>query len=468
MSYPPLSSGRHLPRRRTRAIALLVSLAAAAALLAPATARAQADDNLGACVAELRRELPRRAPVSAASFDEYTRGAQDLRPLIRDASGAQPEFTRKIWDYLARLVDAQRIDDGRALLAREQPALQRVAERERVDAATVVAVFGVETDYGKVRGRHKVIDTTLSRACLRMSSDERRGHFFAALRLLQEGLVAPDDFMGSWAGAFGLTQFMPGTFIQYRTDGDADGRVDIYGSVPDALATTARFLRGLGWVDGRPWGVEVRAPRAVVERWSAAEAQHGCLRGGGERCKRLADWLGLGVAGMGGQALADAAQRLGADTPLALLAPAGADGPAWLVTPNYRALWGYNHADAYALAIGLLSDALRGSTPSSAALQRTPWPTDDPGLSRAGVRELQALLRQRGRCEITADGADGPLTIAAIRAEEKQRGWPESGRAANRLLAALQKDATAAAAAAPACADAAAAAAPSQASAPPR
>ena len=141
--------------------------------------------------------------------------------------------------------------DGQAILKREAEPLAGITRRLGVDAATVVSVFGVETDYGRVSGRYPVVDATLSRACLNLGSRERRAHFFAALQLLQEGQVQPEAFRGSWAGAFGLTQFMPGTFLQHREDGDGSGAVDIVGSVPDALATTRALPEepGLG---GRP------------------------------------------------------------------------------------------------------------------------------------------------------------------------------------------------------------------------
>ncbi|HET8744249.1 MAG TPA: lytic murein transglycosylase, partial [Ramlibacter sp.] len=227
----------------------------------PLTAAAQdADAPLAACVASLRKELPTHRGVSAQTFDTYTAAAQDLRGVIADATRAQPEFKIPIWDYLARRVDAQRIADGRALLQQETAALEGIAQRHGVEPAVAVAVFGIETDYGRVSGRYPVIDATLSRACLNLSSRERKKHFFDALWLLEEGVVQPEDFNGSWAGAFGMTQFMPGTFRQYMADGDGSGRSDIVHSVPDALATTARYLAGMGWKQGQRWGVEVRVP----------------------------------------------------------------------------------------------------------------------------------------------------------------------------------------------------------------
>lgn len=431
-----------LAARRFRAGRRLKSRAAGIALvclLVGASASAATTD-LGSCVRSLRTELPRQPALSLESFDRYTQGVEDLRPLIERSTATQPEFKLPIWDYLARLVDAQREADGRAVLEREAVALAAIEHRHAVDAATVVAVFGVETDYGRVAGRHPVVDATLSRACLNLASRERKAHFFAALWLLQEGLVRPETFRGSWAGAFGLTQFMPGTFLQNMDDGDGSGTIDITGSVPDALATTARYLKGLGWTAGLPWGIEVRVPREQALPWNALERDHACLEAAAPTglCRGLAQWAAAGLSRIDGAPLVtegaadDTALR--PDTAAALLMPAGVDGPAWLVTRNYQAAWRYNRADAYALAIGLLADRLRGDPAT-----QTAWPTDDAALSRAEFAELQSLLRQRGHCEVVADGRDGPRTRSAIETEETRSGRAPTGRGGARLLALLRE-----------------------------
>jgi glucose-6-phosphate 1-epimerase len=417
-----------------------VFLAAALLFVHPGV-HSQDDMSLAACIHKLRRELPSHREVRPQTFDLYTRDAADLRPLIDNAARAQPEFQLPIWDYLVRRVDAQRVAQGLELLERQATALGAIEQRHGVDAATLVAVFGIETDYGRVPDTHPVVDATLSRACLNLKSAERRQHFFAALWLLQEGVVQQADFKGSWSGAFGLTQFMPGTFVRYLRDGPAAPASDIIHSLPDALATTARYLKGVGWSAGRPWGVEVQVP-APLSAWHAPESDHGCLLYArpAAKCRSIAAWSAAGVTLADGAPLRGPGSpfgRLQLSTPAALLLPAGPQGPAWLVTPNYHAIWRYNRADAYALAIGLLSDRLRGGPP-----QRVAWPTDDPGLSRAELVELQGLLLERGHCAVTVDGAEGPRTRAAIRDEEQRSGLPVSGRAGTRVLTLLRaKDA---------------------------
>ena len=414
------------PGHRTTLVAL-----AAFCLGASGAAWSQEALPFGACIDALKRERAlQRPPVSVETFERFTRDAQDMRAAIRAASESQPEFKLPIWDYIARLVDRQRVDDGRKVLATQALSLRTIASRHGVDAATVAAVFGVETDYGRIEGKHRVIDATLSRACLDLQSKERKRHFFAALWLLQEGLVTPDNFRGSWAGAFGLTQFMPGTFIAAMDDGDGSGRVDIVGSAPDALATTARYIASLDWTDGLRWGVEARLPPNASTEWIASEREHACLSndsGRAGKCKSIEEWAALGV--MPARALTTDEWPKG--THAALLAPAGERGPAWLVTRNYQAIWQYNRADAYGLAIGLLADALRNDPPLL-----TEWPTSDPGLSRAEMLALQRRLAARGH-DVVADGYDGPRTREAIRVEERARGWDETGRAGARIARTL-------------------------------
>ena len=399
-----------------------------------------------ACIEALRRERsqyqpagPQSPPLRSDTFETHVRTAVDMRATIRAASESQPEFKLPIWDYIARLVDAQRITEGQAVLRAQATPLQAIAARHGVDAATAVAVFGVETNYGQVEGRHRVVDATLSRACLNLKNDERKKNFFAALWLLQEGLVQPDSFRGSWAGAFGLTQFMPATFAAYMDNSSGSGKADIVTSVPDALATTANYLTGVGWKPSVRWGVEVTLPAGAVRELIGAEREHACLTSSKPlgKCRTVEQWAALGLAAIkvrGDETTSPSPFGLARGTVAALLAPAGVDGPAWLVTRNYQAIWQYNRADAYALAIGLLSDALRGNPP-----MRTAWPTDDPGLSRAQMKMLQENLIRRGHVDVVADGFDGPRTREAIRAEETRRGWSQTGRAGSKIAGALKE-----------------------------
>src|SRR5690606_13410792 len=297
----------------------------------------------------------------------------------------------------------------------------RVEAEYGVDPATVVAVWGVESDYGRITGKRPLLQSLSTLSCFGRRQEFFRGEFLALLRLLHDGDLSDPGLTGSWAGAFGHTQFMPSTYVRIAVDFDGDGRRDLVGSIPDALASTANYLRRGGWQPGRPWGWEVRLPP-------------GFDAGLAGRTKRrpLADWAARGLTRVDGAALQ------ATDTPAALLLPAGPRGPAFLVFRNYDAIYSYNAAESYALAIATLADRLRGGGGLA-----TPWPTDDPGLSRAERRELQQRLLARGHDIGTADGVVGNATRRAIRDEQQRLGiTPADGRAGRRILEALRATGT--------------------------
>lgn len=387
--------------------------------LASAPLAAAPQDDFDRCLAALQPQAVKQG-VSAAGFTRFTAGlTPDLSvlPLL----DAQPEFTTPLWDYLAALVDTQRVDDGRARLAEHRDLLARVSAQYGVDPATIVAVWGVESDYGRVFGKRPLLQSLATLSCNGRRQPFFRGELLALLRLLDAGELSADGLTGSWAGAFGHTQFMPSTYARIAVDGDGDGRRDLVASIPDALASTANYLKQAGWRTGQPWGIEVKLPAGF----------NAGLAGRTQR-KPLADWRALGIVPIGGGALAP--EGLPADANAALLLPTGAQGPAWLVFRNYDAIYAYNAAESYALAIATLADRLRG-TPGIVAA----WPTDDPGLGRTERRELQTLLLARGHDIGAADGMVGTATRRAIQAEQQQLGWPNpDGRAGQRILTTLR------------------------------
>ena len=382
----------------------------------PATGLAQAQDQAAfdACLSGLRPAAV-TAGINQVTFDTY---ATTLVPdmTVLDLLDAQPEFTTPIWDYLAALVDQQRVDDGQAMLKTHAAILALVAQQYGVDAQTVVAVWGVESDYGKTFGKRPLLTSLATLSCFGRRQAFFRGEFFATLKLLQSGDLKPEGLTGSWAGAFGHTQFMPTTYQRIAVDGDGDGRRDLVGSIPDALASTANYLKRAGWRTGEPWGYEVKLPAG----FDASLA--------GRKNKRpLNDWIARGVTRIDGTPV------LPADTQAGVLLPAGAKGPAFLVFRNFDAIYSYNAAESYALAIATLSDRLRGG----AALV-TPWPTDDPGLGRGERKQLQKLLLARGHAIGEADGMIGTLTRRAIVLELLRLGLqPQDGRAGQKILEAL-------------------------------
>jgi lytic murein transglycosylase len=388
---------------------------------APSAAAPAAPNPPGfdACLARLRTDAVARGVPAAAA--ERHLGAVERDPSVLESLDFQPEFRTPIWDYLAGLVDAQRVDDGRAMLERWRDALAAVEARHGVDAATVVAVWGVESDFGRSVGRKGIVRSLATLSCEGRRQAFFRGELMAALRILVDGHVAPERFTGSWAGAFGQTQFMPTTFLEAAVDFDGDGRRDIVDTVPDALASTANYLRRAGWRSGEPWGWEVRLPPG----FDASLA-------GRTKRRPLADWASRGVKRVDGRPREPAGAAAG------LILPAGASGPAFVVLRNFDAIYAYNAAESYALAIAHLADRLRGGEPFA-----TPWPTDDPGLSRVERRELQTLLLARGHAIGEPDGLVGSLTRRAIRDEQARLGVAQDGRAGMKLLRALRAEAPA-------------------------
>lgn len=362
------------------------------------------------------RDLRREATTQGITAQTFDRAMTDIEPdrTVLEAMDNQPEFKLAIWDYLAVLVDEKRIADGRARLAEWETVLAAAEETFGVDRHVIVAVWGVESDYGRITGGRPLVRSLATVSCFGGRQKFFRGELIATLRILQSGDVPAEKLVGSWAGAFGQTQFMPSTFQRTAVDFDGDGRRDIVGSVPDALGSAANYLKRAGWERGQPWGYEVNLP---VDYSGPS----------GRRDRRpLAEWMQLGIRRADGEPLSGRSQA-------ALILPAGTGGPAFIVFRNFDAIYSYNAAESYALAIAHLSDRLRGAGPF-----QTPWPTDDPGISRAERVELQERLNARGFDAGKPDGMMGPRTRAAIEAFQASAGLPVDGRPGARVLRALR------------------------------
>ncbi len=381
--------------------------ASAALLLVTGPARAE----WSACLGGLRHAAA-GAGVSQQAIASATDGLEPNDAV--SFMDKQPEFTTPVWDYVAGLVDEERVAEGRAMLQKYGSALHAAEGRYGVDPATVVAVWGVESDFGKSFGKRPVVQSLATLACeAPRRNDYWRKEFVAALKILDNGDIRADEFLGSWAGAFGHTQFMPSTFLGTAVDLDGDGRRNIASSAADSLGSTANFLRKSGWRAGEHWGFEVRLP----EGYSGPS--------GRTHKQPMSFWESRGITRLDGGGLGGGSAGL--------LLPAGRNGPAFLVTKNFDAIYSYNAAESYALAIAVLSDMLRGRP----GIQ-TAWPTDDPGLSRAERRELQALLVRAGYDLGDADGVIGTKTKEAIADYQGRVGLPRNGRASLKVLKALR------------------------------
>ena len=347
-----------------------------------------------------------RAMAAGITQATWTRARPHMvaRDDVLERDRNQAEFSRTIWDYLDRAVSDDRVTRGQKAMRTHAALLARIEATYGVDPAVVVAIWGLESDYGANRG-----DIPVLAGLATLASSTRRGAYFeseliAALRLVQDG--APEDLKASWAGALGHTQFMPSNILSLAVDFDQDGQRALWADDPtDALASTAAFLAHWGWTRG-PWGVEVTLPTDID--WSLV----------GERVKKpTADWAALGVTG---------------DLPdcqASLLAPAGHRGAAFLICPNFHAIEAYNPADAYVIAVGHLSDRIKGAPPIQAK-----WPRDLRALTLSERIALQHGLTKAGFDTKGADGKIGPNTQAAIRAFQKAQGLIPDGYASPDLL----------------------------------
>lgn len=381
---------------------------------APVGAAAAAPDAQQAAFTAWLAEVEREAIAQGlrpATVRQALGGAQ-LLPRVIELDRAQPEFTRTPWAYLDTAVSPQRIAQGQAQRAAHQDALEAAAARYGVPSAIVTAIWGMESNYGQNFGSFRTVDALATLGFEGRRRAWARRELLAALRILDQGDIAPERMQGSWAGAMGHTQFLPSVFLAYAVDADGDGRRDIWGSVPDVAASTAHYLARSGWRSGEPWGVEVQLPPG----FDYARAGLAGVR------QASAAWAAEGVRSLDGTALP-------ALEGAALLTPAGARGPAVLVGANFRALLRYNNSENYALAVGLLARQIDGGT----GLQ-TPWPREEAPLSRAEVKALQQALNEQGYDAGTPDGVIGPATRAALRRYQQSQGLVADGFATQALL----------------------------------
>lgn len=363
------------------------------------------------------RERALSAGIDPSLFDRAFAGVVP-NPAILRADSSQPEFTRPVWEYLDGALSSTRIARAERLLDQHRATLQAIEQRYGVDRHVLVAIWGLESNFGSNMGDNYVI-----RALATLAHQGRRPAFahaqlVAALEILQRGDISPQGMLGSWAGAMGQTQFIPTTYNMHAVDFDGDGKRDIWNSSADALASAANYLRVSNWQSGQPWGAEV----SLSEDFDYALADMSVR-------KPIAEWAALGVKNA-----QDGPLQLGeSDQSASLLLPAGYRGPAFLVLDNFRSILRYNNSTSYALAIGLLAKRMQGGGEIVAS-----WPTGDQPLSRSERLELQERLLAVGFDPGGADGIIGANTRQALRNFQIALGLPADGYASKPLLEKLR------------------------------
>ncbi|KQP21106.1 murein transglycosylase [Pseudorhodoferax sp. Leaf265] len=384
-----------------------------AAVPAPAAA-VPLNQDFAQWVERFRAEA-RAGGITEATLHAAFDGVRHLDQVVT-LDRSQPEFTRAVWDYLDTAVSPTRVARGQDKLLDVRAYADAAAARYGVPAEIVVAIWGMESNYGSNYGDTPTIDALATLGFEGRRAAWARGQLMAALRILQNGDIPRERMLGSWAGAMGQTQFLPSNFLAYAVDADGDGRRDIWGSMADVTASTAHFLAREGWQRGQPWGLEVQLPPGFdLGRADDALRQPG------------AQWAEEGVRTMDGTALPDLPDA-------SLLLPAGARGPVFLVGPNFRAILRYNNATSYALGVGLLAQRIAGGPAIQAA-----WPRDLKPLSRNALQTLQQALQSKGFNPGSIDGVLGPATRGAIRRWQRSVGLAADGFPTHELLDRLQQ-----------------------------
>ena len=382
-------------------------------LFVPALLAQENEQSFAGWLAELRAEA-RELGISEATL----RKLDNLQPLERvmELDSSQPEFVQTFTRYLGLRVTPNQVARGQSLLQQHSVLLEQVRQRYGVQPHYLVAFWAVESNYGRSTGGFSVLE-----ALATLAFDPRRADFFrrqllTALQIIDDGHIQAERMSGSWAGAMGQLQFMPNIFYQYGIDGDQDGRIDIWNSLPDIFHSAANFLSQSGWRGDERWGREV----LLTEDFDFS------LTGPSTR-KPLQEWRDLGVTQLNGAPI-----PVAAGMEASVILPAGAQGPAFLGYANFRTTMTYNPSTFYALTVGHLADRYAGSGP----VQR--MPENETAMSVADVRELQELLNRNGFDSGEPDGRVGRQTRAAIRAYQQSAGLPIDGYASVALLQALR------------------------------
>jgi len=391
----------------------LSALAMAAALSLSTLAPSYA--NSAAFVASIW-PLAEQRGVSRSAFEQAFAGYSFSSKLMEHTK-SQPEFTRTVQDYIDRRVTNGQAQKGQSMRAEWAQTLAGAQQRWGVQPEVVLAIWGMETNYGGFMGGEHTVHALATLVEGNYRKDFFREELLTALRIISDGHVSANNMTGSWAGAMGHTQFMPSSFMRYAVDYNGDGRKDIWNSVQDALGSTANYLKEHGWRPGETWGYEVKLPQGF--NFAAARQLDKAP---------ISQWASMGIGRVSGRAF-----PRGSDM-ASLYMPAGASGPVFLLLPNFDVIKRYNNSNSYALAVGHLADRIIGGGSFA-----TPWPSGDYALNKDQRAQLQGLLNRAGYNVGTPDGVIGPKTRAAVLAYQQAAGIPADGYISGKLLDRLKR-----------------------------
>jgi len=389
----------------------ILLLAATTAIASPALAQS----DFQACLQNIRADAASQG-VPADTIDTAFRGLTPDQKVI-DLDSRQPEFSLTYGRYIGNAITPDRIAKGQQRLQQYRGLLGELEREYGVAPQYLVAFWGVETNYGGFMGDFSALRSVATLACM-----TKRTAFFAnetiqALKILANNHMTTQQMKGSWAGAMGNMQFMPSTFTKWAVDRDGNGRIDIWSSMPDAFASAANFLRGIGFKPGLPAADEVTLPQNFPLEQADSTVD-----------KPVRAWAAMGVKRAGGAALP------ASDEPASIILPAGWRGPAFILYPNFKAVMNWNRSTLYALSVTILAQQIAGGP---TVMQ--PPPADDEPLSRDTVIDLQTRLARLGFYTDETDGLLGPKTRSAVRLFQKQAGLPADGHPTPELVARLQK-----------------------------
>ena len=364
-------------------------------LCLPATAQEQ---SFATFQAELWPDAKAKG-ITRANFDLAMRGVTP-DPRVIAATKRQPEYGKPVGAYINDIVSQGRIARGIAKDKEWTKTFDAVEKKFQVERWVLVALWGIESDYGAAKDKWDVFRSLSTLAYVRYRHPYFRNELIVAMGIMQNGNVARDQMVSSWAGAMGQTQFMPTNVVDYAIDFSGDGKSDIWNNVPDVLGSTGNYLHKGNWKRGLPWGFEVTIPQGFDYMRSRGT---------------FAEWKTLGVQRADGKAFPQAGSGI-------LFFPAGSVGPAFLVTENFDVLKEYNNSDAYAIAVGHLADRLMGGAPIKAA-----WPTDDRPLPRDARVALQKKMAALGYKVNEFDGHVDFDLRDNVRAEQAKLGMVPDG-----------------------------------------